>query len=81
MIKMYHVDNIFSSVNLYPTDVDYSQENASSVDGLMNESFSLHHTQNIPSHSARQIKSNPKSKRDIARTIISFNLYTYQNYL
>nr|XP_022310933.1 uncharacterized protein LOC111116240 [Crassostrea virginica] len=39
------------SVNLYPTDVEHSQENASSVKGRMNESVSLHHTQNIHRHS------------------------------
>ena len=74
---MYHVDNFCSSVNLYPTDVEHSQENASSVKGRMNESFSLHHTQNIHNHSASHIKSNPKSKRDIAGTIISLNLNYY----
>lgn len=57
---MYHVDNFCSSVNLYPTDVEHSKENASSVKGRMIESFSLHHTQKIHSHSASQIKANPK---------------------
>lgn len=78
---MYHFDNFCFSVNLYPTDVEHSQENASSVKGRMNESVSLHHTQNIHRHSASQMKSNPKSKRDIAGAIISLNLYTYQNNL
>ena len=77
MIKMYHVDNICSSVNIYPTDVEHSQENVSSVNGQIKENLPLHHTQKIPSPSASQMKSNPKSKRDIAGTLRSYYSYTY----
>ena len=81
MTQMHNVNNVCFSVNPYPIDVEHSQENVSSFNGQKNESLPLHHTQNIPSHSASQIKSNPKSRRDIAGTKRSLNLYTYQNYL
>ena len=60
MIQMYHVNNVCFSVNLYPSDVEHSQENSSSFNGQMNESHPLHHTKNIPRHSVSQIKSNTK---------------------
>ena len=66
MIQMYHANNVCFSVNPYPSDVEPSQENPSSFNGQMNEGLPLHHTQNVPSHSVSQIKSNPKAKRDIA---------------
>ena len=68
MLLMYHVNNVCFSVYPYPSDVEHSQENSSSLNGQMNESLPLHHTQNIPSHFVSQIKSNPKAKRDIAGT-------------
>ena len=68
---MYHVNNVCCSGNPYPIDVEHSQEKPSSFNGQMNESLPLHHTQNIPSHSVSQIKSNPKAKRDITGTIRS----------
>lgn len=71
MIQMYHVNNVCFRVNPYPSDVEHSQENPSSFNIQMNESLPLHHTQTIPIHSVSQIKSNPKTKRDITGTIHS----------
>ena len=74
---MYNANNVCFSVNPYPTDVEHSQENPSSFNGQKNESLPLHPTQNIPSHSVSQIKSNTKAKRDITGTIRSYYSYTY----
>ena len=68
---MCHVNNVCFSVNPYPSDVEHSQENSSSFNAQKNESLPLHHTQNIPSLSVSQIKSNPKAKRDITGTVRS----------
>ena len=58
--------NICSRMNTFPSDIQQSQAKTSHFNGQLNESLSLHHTQDIPTHLLRQVQSDPKVKRDIS---------------